>query len=171
MKGDAAFVKARLGILLREASMGSVEAKLHAQTLVSAYGIKYGLPGAVEFYNALNNYRSEDDLDWSWTFPLDQNDAKDVRKLRVRLECDECCHRMLTAALYMDLDKDMQDAYLSLAADTCMDPLREGILRGLVGGDPSQWSPIAENILYDIDAELTRPVVSESAAEPKEPKK
>lgn len=164
---DDQFVRNKIRVLLKEARMGSREAKIHAQLVVQTYMMDYELPGGIEFYNALNFCLDPEKLDWGWLSPLDKTGDNGVKTTPTPFDkCSECCHRMLVSALYgCRSDIELRDVYLSLAADRCPDWSSEEYIRRCIGKEGDDMDLGLERILYEIDAELTKPEVNETETE------
>lgn len=168
MEYESYKIRTRLTVLLHEAKNGVMEAKLHAQAVVYAYARRYDMPGAIEFYNALNFCQDEEKLDWSWIDAID-SDKVSHEYLFVDMPCLECCHRMLAAACYQhNPDPNYTRAYFAAAIDSAPDPnVAYDIQKAMKLFDQQNdsWKDVAEDILFKLDDEVTKPGVGEKLHE------
>lgn len=168
MENEHTRIRTRLEVLLHEAKNGVAEAKLHAQAVVYAYARRYDLPGAVEFYNALNFCQDAGKLDWSWIYAMD-SDMVAHEYLFVDIPCLECCHRMLAAACYQhNPDPNYRLAYFAAAVDSAPDPnIAHDIEQAMkaFAWDDGTWLDKAEAVLFKLDDEVTKPLVEETLHE------
>ena len=168
MENEHTKIRTRLEVLLHEAKNGVVEAKLHAQAVVYAYARKYDLPGAVEFYNALNFCQDAGKLDWGWIYAMD-SDMVAHEYTFVDMPCLECCHRMLAAACYQHYAaRNYTMAFFAAAVDSAPDPnIAHDIQQAMKAfeHEDKTWRDKAEAILFKLDMEVTKPLVEETAPE------
>jgi hypothetical protein len=168
VENDCYKIRTRLNVLLHEAKNGVTEAKLHAQAVVYAYAREYDLPGAIEFYNALNFCQDATKLDWGWINAMD-SDMVAHEYLFVDMPCLECCHRMLAAACYQhDPDPNRKLAYFAAAVDSAPDPNTAHDIKQAMKAfawDDATWLDKAEAVLFKLDDEVMKPVVEETVPE------
>lgn len=145
-------IKARFETLLGELRAGIHDAKFHAQALAYKYAVKYGVPEAIDFYNALNFSETPVSLDW-----IDRLPETADWKVSCTILCLECVHRMLTAVCFSSIMTNEElIAHLMVALDASDGKVSEYINKALYRVDVGEdWYNLAEQALIEVDSILS----------------